>query len=48
MKTEYIEAYESLIKNSYNRLDQLHRLKLQAIKYCEDEMLKHQNTDDIG
>lgn len=41
MKTEFIEAYESLMANSYDRLDRCHRLKLQAIKYCEKHMFKH-------
>ena len=35
MKTEFIEAYEGLMGEAYDRLDICHRRKLNAIQYCE-------------
>lgn len=46
MKTEFIEAYEGLMANSYDRLDRSHKLKLQAIKYCEKHMFKNEKKRD--
>ena len=42
MRSEFVEAYETLFRNAYYRLDRAHRLKLQAIKYCQKYMPKEE------
>jgi len=49
MRTEFIEAYEGLMGEAYDRLDMCHRRKLNAIKYCEAKTLAQlQGLDNKG
>jgi hypothetical protein len=36
MKMEFLEAYNSLFNNSYKRLDRALKIKLKAMKYCQE------------
>ena len=47
MRSEFIEAYESIMKNAFERLDKSHRLKLAAIKYCEKYMKQTQPSPSV-
>lgn len=40
MRSEFLEAYEALMNNSFFRLDRALRLKMQAMKYCDKFMFK--------
>ena len=41
MRTEFLEAYEALLSNSFVRLDRAMRLKMHAQRYCERHMFKN-------
>ena len=36
MKFEFLEAYNALFSDSYKRLDRSLKIKLKAMKYCQD------------
>ena len=36
MKMEFLEAYNSLFNDSYKRLDRALKIKLKAMKYCQE------------
>ena len=40
MRTEFHEAYQSLLNNAFFRLDRALRLKMHATKYCDKYMFK--------
>lgn len=40
MKNEFMEAYQYLFENTYNRLRRTIKVKLKAIKYCNKYMYR--------
>ena len=38
MKNEYLEAYEILFNDSYNRLYQMFQIKLEASRQCQKQL----------
>jgi hypothetical protein len=40
MKMEFFEAYNSIFSNQYKRLDRTLKIKLKAMKYCQEFYIK--------